>query len=37
MNKKELNFVFDEKILKKTKKNPNKEDLSFEEFMIKVL
>ena len=37
MNKKALNLVFDEEVLKKTKKDSNKEDLSLEEFMIKSL
>ena len=37
MNKKALNLVFDEKVLKKTKKDSNKEDFSLEDFMIKAL
>ena len=37
MNRKGLSLIFDEKVLKKLKKDFHKDDLSFDEFMIKAL
>ena len=37
MNRKALKLVIDEKVLKKIKRDSNTEDLSLEEFMIKVI